>query len=97
MKPVLWKEVAAALAKADQVLVGAGLAAGKNNAGLRLLFKLAALPQVDMVVVEADGSRLPLKFPGEHEPVICSADTLVVPVLGMCVFWAAYRRQISSP
>jgi molybdenum cofactor cytidylyltransferase len=82
--------VAAALAKADQVLVGAGLAAGKiTGLACGSLLKLAALPQVDMVVVEADGSRgLPLKFPGEHEPVICSADTLVVPVLGMSALGA---------
>ena len=47
--------------------------------------KKCRLPQVDAIIIEADGSQgLPLKFPGIHEPVICSPETLVVPVAGIC-------------
>ncbi len=46
--------------------------------------QLLARPDVDFVVVEADGSRmLPLKAPAEHEPVIPPETTLVVPMLGI--------------
>ncbi len=82
--------IAATLAKSDQVLVAAGVEKGKLT-GLCCpsLLKIAALPQVDMVVVEADGSQgLPIKFPAPHEPVICSTDTLVAPVLGMTALGA---------
>jgi molybdenum cofactor cytidylyltransferase len=45
---------------------------------------LAALPAADVVIVEADGSRrLPFKAPAEHEPVIPSDTTIVVPIVGM--------------
>ncbi len=41
-------------------------------------------PDVDFVLVEADGSRMrPIKAPAAHEPVIPSAATLVVPVVGI--------------
>lgn len=67
------------------ILAGAGVENGKlTGLPCPLLLKLAALPQVDIVVTEADGSRgLPLKFPAEYEPVVCSAKTVVVPVLGI--------------
>jgi probable selenium-dependent hydroxylase accessory protein YqeC len=45
---------------------------------------LGALDAVDHIIVEADGSaRLPLKAPGENEPVITSQTSLVVAVVGM--------------
>ena len=48
--------------------------------------RVAALPVVDATIVEADGSRrLPFKAPAEHEPVIPSGTTIVVPVAGMDV------------
>lgn len=82
---LILERIAATLAGSDQVLVGAGVEDGKlTGLSCPSLLKIAALPQVDMVVVEADGSGgLPIKFPAPHEPVICSSDTLVVPVLGM--------------
>lgn len=91
----LEEEVAAALARANQVLVGAGLEGDKlTGLACSSLLRIAALPQVDMVVVEADGARgLPLKFPGEDEPVVCSADTLVVPVLGMAAMGACLTED----
>lgn len=48
--------------------------------------RLAALPGVGRVVVEADGSRTrPFKAPAEHEPVIPASATLVIAVAGMSV------------
>jgi molybdenum cofactor cytidylyltransferase len=41
-------------------------------------------PDVDYVLVEADGSRMrPSKAPADHEPVIPDGTTLVVPVVGI--------------
>jgi molybdenum cofactor cytidylyltransferase len=46
--------------------------------------RVAGLSSVDAVIVEADGSRrLPFKAPADHEPVIPSDTTIVVPVVGM--------------
>ncbi len=46
--------------------------------------QLLARPDVDFVLVEADGSRMrPIKAPAEHEPVIPPETTLVVPMMGM--------------
>lgn len=43
-----------------------------------------ARPDVDFVLVEADGSRMrPIKAPAAHEPVIPPTATLVVPVVGI--------------
>jgi molybdenum cofactor cytidylyltransferase len=41
-------------------------------------------PDVDYVLVEADGSRMrPVKAPADHEPVIPPQTTLVIPVIGI--------------
>jgi len=51
-----------------------------------LIDELSALDEIDVVLVEADGSRMrPFKAPAEHEPVIPSSTTLLVPVVGMDV------------
>ena len=43
-----------------------------------------ARPDVDFVLVEADGSRMrPIKAPAAHEPVIPADATLVIPVVGI--------------
>jgi molybdenum cofactor cytidylyltransferase len=48
------------------------------------LDRIAAQPSVDVVIVEADGSRrLPFKAPAQHEPVIPSSATILVPVVGL--------------
>ena len=50
------------------------------------LDRIAAQPTVDVVIVEADGSRrLPFKAPAQHEPVIPSSTTVLVPVVGLDV------------
>jgi len=48
------------------------------------LNRIAAQPAVDVVIVEADGSRrLSFKAPAQHEPVIPSSTTILVPVVGL--------------
>ncbi|MBP9501089.1 MAG: putative selenium-dependent hydroxylase accessory protein YqeC [Candidatus Promineofilum sp.] len=45
---------------------------------------LLARPDVDFVLVEADGSRmLPIKAPADHEPSIPPGTTLLVPMVGL--------------
>lgn len=47
---------------------------------------LAATAAFDVILVEADGSRMrPFKAPADHEPVIPQSSTLVVPVAGIDV------------
>ena len=51
-----------------------------------LLDRIAAHPAVDVLIVEADGSRrLPLKAPAPHEPVIPTRATVVIPLVGLDV------------
>jgi molybdenum cofactor cytidylyltransferase len=46
--------------------------------------RLLARPDVDWVLVEADGSRMrPVKAPAGHEPVVPPETTLLVPVAGI--------------
>ena len=46
--------------------------------------QLLARPDVDYVILEADGSRMrPIKAPAAHEPVIPPDATLVIPVIGI--------------
>ena len=46
--------------------------------------QLLARPDVEYVLVEADGSRMrPIKAPAAHEPVIPPDATLVIPVIGI--------------
>lgn len=73
------------LAIHNLVLAGTGREGSKVKGLSRAqLAALAALPQADAIIVEADGARgLPLKFPAPYEPVVFSRDTLVVPLLGL--------------
>jgi molybdenum cofactor cytidylyltransferase len=54
------------------------------GASSELIDVLHARADVDVVLVEADGSRsLPFKAPGQHEPVVPKATTILAPVAGM--------------
>jgi len=54
------------------------------GASSELIAELSARPDIDAVIVEADGSRsLPFKAPGEHEPVVPENTTILVPVAGL--------------
>ncbi len=49
-----------------------------------MIASLHGRPDVDVILVEADGSRSrPFKAPGEHEPVVPEATTILVPIAGL--------------
>jgi len=49
-----------------------------------IIDRLAHSGQFDLIINEADGSRMrPFKAPAPHEPVISGSSTLVVPVVGI--------------
>ena len=79
--------VAAALARNAHVLITgpADRTLGRASAVTTgLLEELQQLPDLNAIVVEADGARmLPFKAPAAHEPVIPSNTSLVVPVAGL--------------
>ncbi len=65
--------------------------------------ELIGLDEIDVVLIEADGSRMrPFKAPAEHEPVIPNSTTLLVPVVGMDVVGkklnaeSAHRAELVS-
>jgi len=58
-----------------------------------LVDELISLPEVDAVIVEADGAKgRSLKAPTAHEPVISSSTTILVPVVGV----DALRRRLDD-
>ncbi len=69
------------------VLIVGGIDVAQNKAyGIEpmLVERIVALQSVDAVIIEADGARMkPFKAPAQHEPVIPSCATLVVPVAGI--------------
>jgi molybdenum cofactor cytidylyltransferase len=85
----LLQQLPGLLAKHRHVLLAGSIEAEADKVqGLApdLVNRLAALSFVDVMIVEADGSRrLPFKAPADHEPVIPSGTTIVVPVVGMDV------------
>jgi molybdenum cofactor cytidylyltransferase len=51
---------------------------------LDLIAGLNARPDIDVILVEADGSRSrPFKAPGSHEPVVPEITTILAPVVGL--------------
>jgi molybdenum cofactor cytidylyltransferase len=49
-----------------------------------LVAAMASMPEVDVILNEADGSRMrPFKAPAEHEPVVPDCTTLLVQVVGV--------------
>ncbi len=63
-----------------------GGAAGEKALGVPLVLpgRLLARPDVDVVLVEADGAqRLPVKAPAGHEPALPPETTLLVPIAGI--------------
>jgi molybdenum cofactor cytidylyltransferase len=76
-----------ALQQHGHVLIVGGIDVAQNKAyGIEptLVERIVALPSVDAVIIEADGARMkPFKAPAQHEPVIPSCTTLVVPMAGI--------------
>ena len=80
-----WPELERRLAEHGRCLV-VGRVIGDKAGGVPpdLPGRLLARPDVEYVVVEADGSRMrPCKAPAGHEPVIPPDSTLVVPAAGI--------------
>ena len=60
--------------------------------------RLLARPDVDTVLVEADGARMrPIKAPAEHEPVMPMGTTLLVPVAGLDALEGAIDEVAHRP
>ncbi len=82
-------ELSDALDRFGQCLVVGAVGEGKDREKAlgvppTLSGQLLARPDVDFVLVEADGSRMrPIKAPADHEPVIPPETTLVVLVVGI--------------
>lgn len=82
-------QLEAAIARHGQVLlIGRTDSESGKAFGLepQVIDQLAALGSFDIILNEADGSRMrPFKAPAAHEPVIPSSTTVVVPVAGIDV------------
>ena len=82
-------QLGSALSRFGMALVVGGVGSGKDKEKAmgvlpELPGRLLARPDVDFVLVEADGSRMrPIKAPAAHEPVIPPGTTLVVPTMGI--------------
>lgn len=90
------REVRRALREHAHVLVVGGTNHDGKAFGVEpaLIDALIALDEVDVVLVEADGSRMrPFKAPAEHEPVVPDSTTLLVPVFGMDVLGKALNDE----
>lgn len=85
----LLAQLPAALAEHHHVLIAGFIVVEQDKVeGIppSLITRMAAHYAVDVVIVEADGSRrLPFKAPAAHEPVVPPAATVVVPVVGLDV------------
>ena len=82
--PRLLEKVRGALSSHNRLIVAAGLDQVQGKLiGLEpaLVDELIAVPEVDAVIVEADGARgRSLKAPADYEPIIPSSTSLLVPV-----------------
>lgn len=60
--------------------------------------RLLGRPDVDTVLVEADGSRMrPIKAPADHEPVIPDGTTLLIPVAGLDALEKPFGQSAHRP
>ena len=91
--------IVAALDRSGSCLV-VGTVEGEKAIGvaLELPGRWLARPDVDFVLVEADGSRMrPIKAPAVHEPVIPAAATVVVPVVGIDALDGRFSQVTHRP
>ena len=60
----------------------------------QLIGRMARELPIDHIIVEADGAkRLPIKAPGDQEPVIPSETTLVIPIVGIDALGKPLNRE----
>lgn len=93
------EKIIAALDRREICLV-VGEVAGEKAVGVlpELPGRWLARPDVDFVLVEADGSRMrPIKAPAAHEPVIPPEATLVVPVVGIDALYGRFPEVTHRP
>jgi molybdenum cofactor cytidylyltransferase len=93
------RKISVAMNKSGSCLV-VGAVEGDKAMGVpaELPGRWLARPDVDFVLVEADGSRMrPIKVPAAHEPVIPSATTLVVPVVGIDALDGRFSQVTHRP
>lgn len=85
----LLEQLPAALARSRHVLAVECVIPEKDRVGgltAQVLERIAALPDVDFLLVEADGSReRSFKAPAAHEPLIPDCAAIVIPVVGLDV------------
>lgn len=89
--PAVWRDddpdsILAHHLRQHNVCMVVARAAGDKALGvpLHLPGRLLARPDVDLVLVEADGAqRLPVKAPAAHEPALPPETTLLVPIAGI--------------
>jgi molybdenum cofactor cytidylyltransferase len=98
----LLDQVSSALMDHDPICVASGFdeAQGKLiGIAPSLADALIALPQVDVVLVEADGAKgRSLKAPAEHEPVIPSSTSTLIPVAAIdAVGQTLDKRTVHRP
>jgi probable selenium-dependent hydroxylase accessory protein YqeC len=80
------KKVSEELKRCGRVFVGRGVLESGKLEGITpdLADVLYQDPDVDYVIIEADGAAgLPVKVPASHEPVIPSSTTVVVAMMGL--------------
>ncbi|WP_420629549.1 selenium cofactor biosynthesis protein YqeC [Candidatus Leptofilum sp.] len=93
------KKIGAALDRRGSCLV-VGEVVGEKATGIppQMADGWLARPDVDFVLVEADGSRMrPIKAPAPHEPVIPAKTTLVVPVVGIDALDGRFSQVTHRP
>lgn len=93
------KKIGVALASAGSCLV-VGTVEGEKAVGVppELPEQWLTRPDVDFVLVEADGSRMrPIKAPAAHEPVIPTEATVVVPVVGIDALDGRFSQVTHRP
>jgi molybdenum cofactor cytidylyltransferase len=88
------------LEASDANLLVVGRVEGEKAVGVppELPAEWLALPSVDWVVVEADGSRmLPVKAPADHEPVVPQQTSLFVSIVGIDALADPIERVAHRP
>ena len=80
----------------------AGLPDGKGrvfNISPEVILDLKKRPDVDCILIEADGSKSrPFKAPAAHEPVVLDITTILVPVVGMnCIGMPLDEAAVHRP
>jgi molybdenum cofactor cytidylyltransferase len=86
---VLVDDIGSLATRLDQhghcLIIGAPDGKGRvRGASSELIARLSAQADVDVILVEADGSKSrPFKAPGKHEPAVPDTTTILAPIVGL--------------